>query len=175
VLNATVDSASRRTLGNTIARMLRTLSSRQTFLMKMLFPAIWIAEFGIGTLGLWLGTMHGKGGALPPDAIKWQFLTAWIAGTAFILWVCAGLKRVRVDEKSLYLSNYFREITVPLNMIAEVTENRWINIHPVTVHFLTTTEFGQKITFMPTMRFFGLWSSHPVVAELKQLARCDSR
>jgi hypothetical protein len=80
-----------------------------------------------------------------------------------------------VDATSLYLSNYLREITVPLNMIAEVTEDRWINIHPVTVHFRITTEFGQKITFIPTTRFFGLGSSHPVVAELKQLAGCDSR
>jgi hypothetical protein len=143
--------------------------------MKVLFPAIWIAGFGIGTLGIWLDMFHGQGGTLPPDPVKWLFLATWIAGTACILWVCAALKRVRVDARSLYLSNYLREITVPLTMIAEVTEDWWINPHRVTVHFRTTTEFGQRITFMPTTRFFGLWSSHPVVAELKQLARCDSR
>lgn len=141
----------------------------------MIFPGIWIAGFGIGTLGMWLDMFHGQGGTLPPDPVKWLFFAAWIAGTIFILWVCAGLKRVRVDATSLYVSNYLFEITVPLIMIEEVTENRWINIHPVTVHFCSTTEFGQKITFMPTTRFFGLLSPHPVVAELKQLARCDSR
>jgi len=93
-------------------------------------------------------------------------------GTAFILWGGAGLKRVRLDSTSLYVSNYMKEITVPLNMIADVTENRWINIHPVTVHFRVNTEFGQKITFMPTVRFFSIWSSHPIVAELKHLAGC---
>jgi len=162
-------------LGITITRMLRTLSSKQTFITKIIFPAFSIAGFGLFPLALWQGDLHTADDALPPEPVKWLLLAAWIAGTAFILWLCAGLKRVRVDATSLYVSNYLREITVPLNMIAEVTEDRWSNIHPVTVHFRTTTEFGQKVTFMPVTRFFWLWSSHPVVAELKQLADCDSR
>ena len=138
--------------------------------MKVLFPAVWIAGFGMGTLALWLGTMHGRDGAPPPGEMKWQFLSAWIAGSAFILWGCAGLKRARMDSANLYISNYLREISVPLTMVCDVTENRWINIHPVTVHFRNVTPFGKKITFMPTIRLFGLWSSHPVVTELKQQA-----
>ena len=149
---------------------MKTLSSAQTFLMKVLFPAVWISGFGLGTLWLWLGTMHGKNGALPPDEMKWQFLLAWIAGSAFILWGCAGLKRVRMDSVNLYISNYLREISVPLTMISDVTENRWINIHPGTIHFRNATRFGQKVTFMPTIRLFGLWSSHPVVTELRRHA-----
>lgn len=143
--------------------------------MKVLFPVIWISGFGLGTLGLWLGSMHGKNGALPPDTMRWQFLGVWIAGTAFILWGCAGLKRVRLDSTHLYVSNFLREISIPLNMIVDVTENRWINIHPVTIHFRAATEFSQRITFMPTVRFFALWGSHPVVAELKRLAGCAGR
>ena len=99
----------------------------------------------------------------------------WIVGTLVILWSYAGLKRVRMDSTHLYVSNYFREISIPFNMIADVTENRWLNYHPVTIHFHTPNEFGQKITFMPTTRFFSFWSSHPIVAGLKRLAGCDGR
>lgn len=140
----------------------RTLSSMQTFLMKVVFPVIWIGGFGFGTVGMWLG-------AGAPAFLKWQFLVTWIAGSAFILWSCGRLKRVRIDREFLYVSNYRREIAVPLSMIEAVTENRWINIHPVTVRFRVPTEFGQTITFMPTARFFG-WSSHPVVQELREAA-----
>lgn len=150
--------------------MLKTLSSVQTFFMKMLFPPVWILGFGFVTLNLWLGDMQGKTGALPSDAMRWKFLGAWIIGTGFILWACTGLKRVRADSDNLYVSNYFREISVPLVMITDVTENRWVSIHPVMVHFRSVTTFGQKITFMPRIDFFGLWRSHPVVAELKHLA-----
>jgi len=148
----------------------RTLSSAQTLLLKVMFPFVWISIFGLVTLALWTGLMHGNNGAEPPEGIKWLFLCIWIAGTAFILWSCVGLKRVRVDTRFLYISNYLREIAVPLSTVSDVTEIRWINIHPVTVHFRSATEFGRRVTFMPTVRVFGLWSSHPVVAELKQLA-----
>jgi len=148
----------------------RTLSSAQTFLMKVIFPVVWIVGFGIGTLALWFDAMHGAAGETASPETKWQFLAAWVAGSAFILWGCAGLKRVRIDREFLYVSNYRREISVSLSSIATVTENRWINIHPVTVHFRVPTEFGQKVTFMPTVRLFG-WSSHPVVKELQRAAR----
>jgi hypothetical protein len=148
----------------------RTLSSAQTYLMKVVFPIVWISMFGIGAIAMWVGTVRGTNDSLPPSAVKWQFLGIWIVGSVFILWGCAALKRVRVDSKNLYISNYRREISIPVTMIADVTENRWINIHPVTVHFHSVTEFGQKITFMPTVRYFTLWSSHPVVAELRSLA-----
>jgi hypothetical protein len=149
----------------------RTLSSAQTFIMKVVFPILWISGFGFGTASLWLDFMHGKNGAPPSSEMKFMFLIMWIAGTAFILWSCARLKRVRVDDKHIHVSNYRREISIPLSLIADVTEIRWINIHPVTIHFRQDTEFGRSITFMPPTRFFALWSSHPVVAELTQLSR----
>ena len=151
--------------------MPRTISSAQTFIMKVVFPILWISGFGFGTASLWLNFMHGQNGAPPPGAMKFMFLIMWLAGAAFIIWSCARLKRVRVDDKHIYVSNYRREISIPLSYIADVTEIRWINIHPVTVHFRKDTEFGRSITFMPTIRYFALWSSHPVVAELYQLSR----
>jgi len=136
----------------------------------MLLPPAWFTGFGIATLNLWLGNFLGRTGAPPPDATKWKFLIGWVFGSAFILWTNSGLKRVRVDSENLYVSNYLREISVPLTMITDVTENRWLSIHPVTVHFGSMTGFGQRITFMPPLQYFGLWRTHPVVAELRRLA-----
>jgi len=102
---------------------------------------------------------------------KWIVLFVWIAGSAFILWGSARLKEVSVDDDYLYVSNYLKEIAIPLSDIFDVKENRWINYHPVTIYLKSPSEFGDKIVFMPTVRFFGGWSSHPVVAELKDLAR----
>lgn len=149
----------------------KTISSAQTFIMKVVFPTLWISGFGFGTASLWLDLMHGKNGASAPGEMKFMFLAMWLAGTAFILWSCARLKRVRLDDKHIHVSNYLREISIPLNLIADVSEIRRINIHPVTIHFRKDTHFGRSITFMPTIRFFALWSSHPIVAELMQLSR----
>ncbi len=111
---------------------------------------------------------------MPPPEMKWIFLGAWCLGTGFLLWGCVGLKRVRIDAKNLYISNYLRELIVPFSNIAKVTENQRVNIHPVTIHFRTPTEFGNRIKFMPTTRIFAQSTSHSIVAELQTLARLGS-
>ncbi len=148
----------------------RTISSAQTFWMKFVFPTIWIAIFGLGTLAMFCGALRGHEHTAAPPEMKWAFLAAWIVGTAFIYWTCARLKKVRLDESALYVSNYLEEVRIPFDAIADVTENRWINIHPITIHLRSATAFGDRIVFMPKLRVFG-WRSHPVVSELRKLAQ----
>jgi hypothetical protein len=152
--------------------MQRTISSAQTFLMKVVFPVVWIGGFAIGTMAMFLGAegMHDRARHPAPFEMKWVFLLATAAGSAFIYWCCIRLKRVSVDESSLVISNYLENVVVPLREIEEVTENRWINIHPVTLHFRHETAFGRSVVFMPTVRWFGFLSSHPVVEELRTAA-----
>jgi hypothetical protein len=147
----------------------RTLSSAQTFLMKFVFPVVWIGMFALFTLTMFLspGAFHDQGGEPADASLKWFFLFATVVGTAFIRWLCFPLKRVRMDERSLYVSNYRDDINVPLADVDRVTENRWVNIHPVTIHLHRETEFGSSIVFMPKIRIFAFWSSHPVVADIR--------
>jgi hypothetical protein len=151
----------------------RTISSAQTFIMKCLFPVVWISGFGFGTLVLFLGGFHGRENAAPPESMKWEFLAIWIAGSAFIWWVCARLKKVQISNDSIIVSNFLKEIRIPFDQIIDVTENRWINIHPVTIHLRSATCFGSRIMFMPTKRLFG-WRTHPIVGELRKLANLTS-
>ena len=149
---------------------MKTISSAQTLYFKLL-PVVWSSGFALATLGFWLGAFRGKDNELPPEGMKYLFTAAWVAGTAF-LWSCTGLKRVRIDATQLYVSNYVEEISIPFTNVADVTENRWINIHPITIHLKSTTLFGDKITFMPKSRLFG-WTTDPAVRELKKLAGID--
>ena len=126
----------------------RELSSLQTVLFKFVFPALWVLVVGWDA----------------KDDLT--FLIIWAVGSTLILWLSVRLKRVEIESGNLYVSNYVREITIPLTDVEHVTEVGWINIQPVTIHLRRATDFGDKITFMPKARFFGLWSSHPVVDEL---------
>jgi hypothetical protein len=157
--------------------MQRTLSSAQTFVMKFILPPLWITGFGLGTLALFMpgDGFHDNTGAPPPPEMKWTLLGAWLLGSAFIYWSCVRLKRVRMDDDALYISNYQKEIRVLLRDVAAISENRWLNIHPVTIELSRPTEFGDRIVFMPKVRWFGFWSSHPVVAELREAARRAAR
>lgn len=137
--------------------------------MKVIFPLLWIPLFGFGTLTMFTGGFQGAD-ASP----KWMFLFGWIAGSVFIYWSCVRLKEVSADENFLYVSNYLKEVSIPLSEIYDVTENVWLNIHPVTIHLKSPSEFGAKIVFMPKVRVFAFFSSHPVVDELKELAGLKS-
>ena len=140
------------------------LSSLWTLFYKFLFPTLWIGGFAFGTGTVWL--TGGGGQDAMPAAVKVGMTAALFGGTAFIYWSCCRLKRVRMDAHFLYISNYFQEIQVPVEQVERVTEWKWDNTHPVTIHFIRPTEFGSAITFMPKMRMFGLWSSHPVVEQI---------
>ena len=138
------------------------LSSRYTFFTKIVFPILWIGGFGAGSMALWASNNA-------PSQIKWTFLAVWAVGSLSIRWSSVRLKRVRVDGKTFYVSNYRKEIALPLGSVERVSENRWINIHPVTLYLRRPTDFGSKIMFMPKMKMFLLWRSHPVVAEIKHM------
>jgi hypothetical protein len=121
----------------------QTLSSASTFYKKVVLPFIWIFGFGLGTLMLWLEKLGGGPKQIPAE-MKWLFLFGWMFGSAFIWWRTTALKKVRLDGKFLYVSNYVEEIAIPLAMIEKVTESRWNEGHPITVHLLASTEFGDR-------------------------------
>lgn len=148
----------------------RPLSSGTTLVFKVAIPVGYFAYVGILT---WL--IFARGHRPPPLAGTVLLLTVLLGVGGFILWVCAPLKRVRVDGTTLLVSNFRREIRVPLVSIARVWETRWINIHPVTIELRAPTEFGRRIVFMPRVHWFLLWRAHPVVTELRALAAGTGR
>jgi hypothetical protein len=136
----------------------------QTFFLKFVLPSLWLGGFGFGAALL-----------RPPSDTNWMFLAAFAIAGLSLYWWGVRLKRVVMTHGELRISNYRREIVVPFSEIDEVTENRWVNVHPVTVQFVRRTDFGQRIVFMPKARPFALFSSHPIVGELRSAAAAAKR
>lgn len=137
--------------------------------MKFVLPAMWLAGFITATALLFAESPAFD--PAPPPEMKWMFLTILVAGGTSLYWFCMRLKRVEMDDDALYVSNYLHEASIPLAEIDEVTENRWVNIRPVTVTLRTDTDFGDRVVFMPTTRWWGFWRGHPVVEELRRAAK----
>jgi len=153
--------------------MRRTISSAQTFFLKVVFPVFWVGAF-VGTTVLMLAGFPGfrdSAGQPASAGTKWAMSLASVIGTAAIYWFCVRLKRVELDHNALYVSNFLKEVAVPLRDVEGISENRWVNTHPVTVRFRRDTGFGTSIVFMPTVRFFALGAPHPIVAELREAVR----
>jgi hypothetical protein len=79
------------------------------------------------------------------------------------------------NEEKIIVPPNLEEISIPLSEISDVTENVWLNSHPSRYDLKSPSEFGDKIVFMPKVRVFAFFSSHPVVSELTELARTRPR
>ncbi len=151
------------------------LSSDWTFVYKFLFAPLWIGGFGAGTVAMLVASSHDTTAPGRQENPWATFIVLFLAGTVYLYWTCIRLKAVRMDSGFLYVSNFRKEIKIPLSVVARVSEWRLDNTHPVFVHFAQPTEFGTSIVFMPKIRWFGFWSSHPVVDRIRQSAGQGSR
>jgi len=146
--------------------MQRDLSSSLTVWWKFIFPAIWISGFGAGTVGLWLGAFHGRNNEPPPDWMRWQFLAMWLAASTYLIWFARRLHRVSLHDDVLTVSNFFREISVPVTAASRVTQSYMSNPPTISIHFDQPTALGRRIVFIPVGRA-GFLSEHPTTTEIK--------
>jgi hypothetical protein len=127
-----------------------TLSSSSTFMWKFIFPILWITGFGIWTFAAWTGRLVDNQGVPLPFEIKYNLLFGLIAGSLLILWSIARLKRIRTDDHSIYISNYRKEISVPLGAIADITEYWWFNPTLITSTSDTRPSLGIRLRSRPS-------------------------
>lgn len=79
--------------------------------------------------------------------------------------------RVSDDGESLLVSNYLQEWKVPVALISEVAQNRWLELRPITTHLRIDPGCGKRVMFMPPLRMiFLFWREDPEVEELRSLA-----
>jgi len=149
--------------------MPRVLSSSATVWWKFIFPAIWISGFGAGTAALWRGAFHGLDNQPPPDWMRWVFLGVWLVASTVLVWFGRRLHRVCFGDKVLTISNYFREISVPVTAISRVTQSYMSNPPTITIHLDHKSSLGHRIVFVPAGRARFL-SEHPTATELKGIA-----
>jgi hypothetical protein len=151
--------------------MKRQLSSKGTFFAKVVMPCAAIVILSGVILGIFFG-MSGEKSL--PLSLRFMFLALPVVAATILYWTVMKYMAVSIADNFLYVSNYMKEISIPLSNVEDVTEIVWLRGHPVTIHLKTGSEFGKKITFMPQTRGFNFFSSHPVVAELKELARINN-
>jgi hypothetical protein len=154
--------------------MYRSLSSAWTPFYKFLLPVVLIGVFatGLRTALEARGVYSRMPSTSPPlelILLGVVILAGLVATTAF----CAPLKRVRVsdDGEELLVSNYMQEWKVPLGLVSEVTQNRWLKLRPITVRLRVDPGCGTRVMFMPPLRWnFLFWREDPEVEQLRMLA-----
>ena len=144
------------------ANKARVISAGDTFVAKVvissafLFMAVVLVALALRPLT----SAHGLG--ISPLRIVERL--ALLGMAMWVVWSLVPLKRVALSETSLHVSNYLREIVVPLSDVNSVTEIEG-RAYRVVIEFKRRTRFGRRIRFSPIG-----WtppSPHPIVAELR--------
>jgi hypothetical protein len=127
-----------------------------TLLNKLVFPAIWLALI-IGVAGSAIvRTGHIS------IASGFRFIAvAFVAGTAFVLWLSMRLQRVGYAGKELVISNYWREARIPFEQVAAVEPVWWYRGRMVRVRFRSETPFGLVVYYLPKWGFIRCLVSSP--------------
>lgn len=127
------------------------LSSPSTLLMKFVFPFVWGVPWSYFTARLFTDpAAHAPGG--PPAWLKWVFLFFLLVGGFTFQIVCFSLKRVDLEGDTLRISNFFREIRVPIHEVESAGFDRRASLNGralVGIAFRSDTPFGRSIEFYP--------------------------
>ena len=139
----------------------RKMSSAWTFCYKFIVPALWAAAIGIAME--W---------TFPNEQVLFVVAVVWTVGGIALLRVCVPLKRVSLEDDALLVSNFRTEWRIPYALIAEVTQNRWIKLRPITIRLKRDVGCGKTVVFMPYVRMrWRFLQEDPEVDELRTLAR----
>ncbi|HEX4993497.1 MAG TPA: hypothetical protein VFX87_00950 [Methylomirabilota bacterium] len=153
----------------------RRLSSALTFFWKVGVPLVWIPGIAACAVSAFFVT-PGK----PPDpeleSLQLSFLGVSLVGAPIFLWFAAGLKRVRREGTDLLVSNYWRELRIPVTEIKQVYQSWAVMPWRVVIEMRAPTELGETFIFVPRFRdgigHAALGGRHPVVEEIRVM--CDA-
>jgi hypothetical protein len=122
----------------------RVISAGDTFFAKFVFSPVLLS----GAVVLVIVTLRDRAHA-HEHAISWwgiAFYWACIGLFVSMVWPLARMKRVALSKTSLHVSNFLREIVVPLNDISTVREIEG-TAYRVCIEFKSETPFGRQIRF----------------------------
>lgn len=125
------------------------LSSPFTLFFKVILPCAWL---GLGVFAL-------TRAFLEPSELEFigpvLLLCVWLGVSIVVFyWNNFPVKRVFLDDQFLQVSNYIKQISIPLELIESVRASgggSWWGLPPyrVIVTLKATSEFGNEIKFIP--------------------------
>lgn len=104
----------------------------------------------------------GGGLILAAAARAWEVAVPFLIALPFLLLLAEPLKKDRLHDTTLVVSNYFRSCEIECAEIAEVQEKCLLNVRPVWIFFRAATPFGSRLAFIPHLGAVPFWKPHPV-------------
>ena len=135
------------------------LSSTLTAFYRTVFPVLFVALFPVLVVTV---VRHGRVVEVAPALVCGALLGHQI------LFVVRRMRSVELTGETLRVGARSGIVEIPLRDVADVRENRWINIRPITLVLRQPGPLGSSIVFMPASRLGGFWSDLPIATMLRE-------
>lgn len=140
----------------------RVISAGHTALVK--FGVAVLAFLSMVGMALsWLDHVRAQE-EIPPAVLAGGALGVGV--WAWVVWTCVRLNRVALTADALLVSNFRREISVPLREVERVRQSL-LESGIVIVDLSRDTELGSRFRFIPKRAERWIFRQHPIVDHLR--------
>ncbi len=123
------------------------ISSSATVFLKYFLPTIWIVFFGT-LLMVFLFAQQLKIGTMSPMTFKIIYCVFFFGVIALMYFTIFKLKRVEIDDKYLYITNYLKIYRYPFETIERITKKDYGYWLFYTIELKESGYFGKKSRFL---------------------------
>ena len=146
--------------------MKREISSKDTFFYKIILPVFLLICAAVLPVAVYLYDPKN-------NLVSAIFVLIFsLISAALVFVMTKALKKLTLDDGFLYVSNYRKEIIIPLSNIDKIL---WFgDVRPTMIYLKTPSEYGKKINFQPKISV-SYNELNPIVEELKELTKQSSK
>ena len=146
---------------------MQRVSSQLTIMLRIALPTIWLTA--IISIGVLLSiAVSGKAGLFSNPFIWIGLLLILGSGFAFIKFLLWRFYRVDMDDRFIYISDYFRTFKYPHTAVESIRDSNTLPGRVFCITLKSKGSFGKKIYFLASQ---ALWKDfieeHPGVFQVK--------
>ncbi len=135
---------------------MQRVSSQLTIVLRIALPTAWLTL--ILSITILLGwTVRGTARLFAHPFMWLSLLFILGSGFAFIKFLLWRLYRVDMDDRFLYLSNYFKTYKYELTDIESITDSKLLPGRVFCIHLKSKGSFGKNIYFLAAQ---SLWKDY---------------
>lgn len=132
------------------------VSSQLTLFLRIAVPTIWLSA--VLSLLVLLGLSVKGTAGLMANPLLWTGLLVILAtGLVIMKLVFWRYYRVDMDDRHLYITNYFRTYRYPLSEIESISNSTILPGRSFSIRLRSKGYFGQRIRFLASQ---GLWADY---------------
>lgn len=147
---------------------MQRVSSNLTLFLRFFIPTFWIVFFGAFTVLIFSYDLEYVA-QIPITTFRIIAVLFMLSGIALFYFTLFQLKRVEMDDKFAFVTDYFKHVRYPYHNIEKIEESKFAFLKVATIHLKTPGSFGKTVRFVASgKKYKEFWEKHPDLSSLRE-------